>query len=117
MRAGKMDRRIQLLRGALQDNGMNSALVWTDTETDALGPKLWAEKDEMSGTEGARAQSKSAELEVRFVVRFSALTRSVTPSDRLDCEGVIYGITRIKEIGYRDRLEFGALANADKLEP
>jgi head-tail adaptor len=112
-----MDRRIQLLRGALQDNGMNSALVWTDTETDALGPKLWAEKADQSGVENDRAQSKSAELGVRFIVRYSELTRSVTPSDRLTCDGVIYGITQINEVGFRDRLAFETVANADKLEP
>jgi SPP1 family predicted phage head-tail adaptor len=108
-----MDRRVQFLRGTLSDDGMSEDIRWTDTETDAHGNVLWAEKTDVSDTEKMRAQAAGSDLTARFVLRFSDFTNAIETTDRLHCEGKVFDITGIKEIGRRDRLEFSAVARRD----
>lgn len=115
MRSGEMDRRVQFLRGSLQDDGFNTELVWTDVVTDAIGPKLWAKKTDISDGEKWRASEVAASITTRFVLRWSAFTADITPKDRLICEGVTYDISGKKEVGgQRDRFEITASGRTDK---
>ncbi|QPM89379.1 head-tail adaptor protein [Pseudooceanicola algae] len=112
-RAGSLDRRVQFLRGTLTDNGFNEVLKWTDPATDALGDLVWAERTDVSDQERWRAANVDAVITTRFVVRSSNFSRSITPKDRLVCDGLTFDIVGIKEIGRRDRLEITASAQAD----
>jgi SPP1 family predicted phage head-tail adaptor len=109
-----MDRRVQFTRGALQDNGLNTELTWTDLETDAIGPKIWAKKTDISDGERWRASEVAASITTRFVLRWSAFTATITPKDRLICDGVTYEISGKKDVGgARDRLEITASVRTD----
>lgn len=108
MSAGALDRRITFQRAALVDDGLQSVQVWSDH-----GASIWASRKDVSDGERANAGWLEATSVARFVVRSSSFTRELTAKDRLRCEGRLYDIQGIKEIGRRDRLEFTAIARAD----
>lgn len=111
MRPGEMKHQVQFLRGQLLDNGLQKEIVWGDPVDDVIGPKLWAKRTPISDGEIWRASQVSANITARFVVYWSALTSSITPKDRLVCNGTVYDISGIKDLG-DDRmwLEFTASA-------
>lgn len=109
MQAGKLDRRVQFRRAVLADDGLASTEVWADY----LGP-VWAEKTDISDGERWRAGAVAAHVTTRFRVRHSSETATLTPKDRLVCEGRTYDISGIKELGRRVGLEITAAARADQ---
>lgn len=106
--AGAMDRRVQFRRAAASDDGFSQVETWAD-----IGAEVWAAKTDISDGEKWRAQAVAASITTRFVVRYSGFSASITPKDRLVCEGREYEISGIKEIGRRDRLEMTAAARVD----
>ena len=98
MNAGKLDRQVQFLRYTTTDDGFGQVQAWADH-----GSAVWASKTDVSDAERWRANEVSAALSTRFVVRWSAFTKAITPKDQLVCEGVTYDITGIKETGERRR--------------
>ena len=92
MKARDLDRRIQFQRYAESDDGYSQAKTWADH-----GSRIWAKKTDVSDAERMRAGEVSAVITSRFVVRYSAFTRALTPKDRLICEGITYEINGIKE--------------------
>jgi len=109
-----MKHRVQFLRAQLKDDGMQDFIEWGDPSTDALGPLLWAKRTPISDAEKWRAAQVSANISARFVVYWSALTSSISPKDRLLCNGTVYEITGIKD--YSDDkmwLEFTTSARID----
>ena len=115
-RIGALDRRIQFRRAQGSDDGFTSAPGWNtaDPAADNFGAPIWAAKHDVSDTERFRAHEEAASITTRFTVRWSTLTRSVTPADRLVCDGTVYEITGIKEgEGRRDWLEFTCAARSD----
>ena len=109
MTAGQLDRQIQFQRFTLTDDGFGSVEAWADH-----GTLEWASKTDISDGEKWRAQEVSASISTRFMVRYSAFTRDITPKDRLTCEGFSYDISGIKEIDGRRRwLEITAAARPD----
>ena len=102
--AGRLDRRVQFLRAAIIDGGMRQR------RGDFLpyGSPVWASKTPISDGERFRADAVARDQTDRFVVRYSALTASITGKDRLICEGVTYGIAGRKEIGRREGIEITA---------
>lgn len=117
MSAGILDRRVQFRRVAVGDDGFNSSRAW-DLETPAnnnLGSPVWASKTDIRDEERWRAGEVGATISTRFVINSSPFSRGVTPMDRLVCDGVIYEISGMKEIGgRRKRLEITAAARADQ---
>lgn len=98
MNAGDLDRRIQLRRYVLSDDGFGQTETWADH-----GTPLPASKTDISDGERYRASEVSALLSTRFVVRWSAFSTGITPKDALICDGVLYEIVGIKEVGERRR--------------
>ena len=101
--AGKLNRRIQLRRATLVDDGFQNVEQFVDH-----GDLIWASKTDVSDGERIHAGAVSASLTARFVVRSSAFTRDLTAKDALTYNGVTYAIFGIKEIGRNDRLEITA---------
>ncbi|PHP28002.1 head-tail adaptor protein [Limimaricola cinnabarinus] len=99
MGAAKLDRRVQFRRATFADNGFNSSRDWNaaDPAADNLGSRIWAQKTDLSDGERWRAGEVAAHVTTRFVVRYSSFTVSITPADRIVCEGDVYEITGIKE--------------------
>jgi len=109
MTAGRLDRRVQFRRAVLIDNGFEQVESFANH-----GQPVWASKADVSDGERARASEVQAHLTTRFVVRFSAFTASITPKDRLVCDGLEYDISGIKEKGgRRTLLEISAAARVD----
>lgn len=114
--AGSLDRRIQFRRAQASDDGFTSAPAWNTAtpEADNLGAPIWAAKHDISDSERFRAGEESASITTRFTVRWSSFTRSITPADRLVCEGTVYEVTGIKEgPGRREWLEITCSARSD----
>ncbi|MDG3040441.1 head-tail adaptor protein [Roseicyclus marinus] len=110
MTAGKLDRRVQFRRASLVDNGFEEVETWADH-----GAAMYAEKLDLSDGERWRAGEVAAQVTTRFRVRSSAFTRSLTPKDRMVCEGLTYDIAGIKESGTRrTMLEITAAARIDQ---
>jgi head-tail adaptor len=105
----RLDRRVQFLRAALVDNGLEQVETFA-----AHGVPVWASRKDVSDGEKARAGEVQAVLMTRFVIRSSAFSRGLTAKDRLATEGLIYDITGIKQQGRRDFLEITATARADQ---
>ena len=103
-----MDRRLQFLRADLTDDGYSSVETWAD-----YGSPVWAEKIEISDGERWRAGAVDASVTTRFRIRWSSFSAELTPKDRLSCEGRVFNITGIKELGRREGLEITAAARAD----
>lgn len=105
--AGSLDRRIQLLRyeGETTNDLGEPVEGWTPAE------KLWASKTDVSDVERVRAQAVGTNLTTRFVVRSSSVTRAIAAKDRIACEGRVYDVTGLKEIGRRDGIEITAASN------
>lgn len=106
----KLDSRISFRKAEKFDDGL--------TEVDGFGdpgPEVWAGKVDVSDAERLRAGQVSSTLTRRFVVASMALTRAITPKDRLVYDGVDYEIYSIKEIGIRWRLEI--TAGAERVDP
>lgn len=109
MTAGSLDRRVQFHRAALVDDGFASATNWADH-----GAPVWASRRDVSDRERIESEQIAAVITTRFQVRSSTFTRGITAADRLTCEGALYDIVGVKQIGRRDMLEITARARADQ---
>ena len=107
MRAGQLDRRVQMLRASLVDDGLQSVEVWANH-----GLPIWANRKDVSDAERAAAGWAEATVVSRFTLRSSEFTRGLTAKDRLTCGGLTFDIQGIREIG-RSALEITAIARAD----
>ena len=104
MRTGRLDRRVQFLRAARIDDGLQSR----PGAFAALGQPVWAGKTPISDGERFRADTVMRDMSQRFLVRYSPLTASLALTDRILCEGETYAILGIKEIGRREGFEITA---------
>lgn len=102
--AGKLDRRIQILRAGSLDDGLQ---VRTDVFA-PIGSRIWASFTPISDSERFRADSVWQDMTARFRVRYSGFTAGITAKDRLVCEGATYAIGGIKEVGRREGFEITA---------
>lgn len=102
MRTGNLDRRIQFVRARLIDDGYQERFG----PFEPIGGLVWASKQEVKDGERWSAGGVGVNVVMRFVVRWSSFTASITRSDRVRFGGEDYGIAGIKEIGRREGLEF-----------
>lgn len=117
MNASMLDRRIQFRRAQVVDDGFQTAPRWNNDnpEADNYGSPVSASRRDVSDAEKSTAVQVRAIVDTRFVVRSSAFTRSITPIDRLVCEGRVFSILGIKQIGPRHRwLEISGVARTDQ---
>ena len=109
MSAGKLDRIILIRRPSLVDDGFTLSEVYT-----LLPHRIPAHFMDVSDGERLRASQVQSMITSRFQVRFSAITRNITPKDQIIFERRIYDIVGIKETQERRRmLEITAAARND----
>jgi head-tail adaptor len=108
-----LDRSVQFLRAVPLDTG-----VTEEEEFSNHGGLRFASKKDVSDSERLRAGELSSLLTCRFVVRYTPFTADITPRDRVACEGKVYEITGIKEVGdRRSFLEITAAVRNDLVAP
>ena len=109
MRAGELDRRIDIQSAVITNNDLNEPIeTWI-----SLG-SVWAKKTDISDGERIRASEVSAQITTRFLIRWSIAMSAVTPKDRLIFDGKTYDIFFVKEIGRHEGIEISAAARADR---
>ena len=132
MLAGALDRRVQFHRFGVPtpaETLWEDAAVWTDAATfdtlyqfnglatpeewNTYGFPIWASRKDVSDGERYRGGEVNAQLTARFQVRWSQFTATITPKDRIECEGRMYDIVGIKEVGRREGREITASVRID----
>lgn len=105
MQAGKLDRRLTLRRNTpTTDEFGGETSDWADVAT------VWASKEDVRDAERVRAQQVGASITTRFRIR--PLAGGLRPSVEWQgaCEGLLYEITAVKEIGRREGWELSSVA-------
>lgn len=112
LQAGDLNRRIAFQRATLSAGGDYNE----PQETWATIATVWAKRHDASAGEAYRAQEVGAQISIRFTVRYSSLTRTLTPVDRIVFDGKTYNITTCREPAGTTRqwIEIDAVARADK---
>jgi head-tail adaptor len=106
MDAGALDRRLEIWRAAIVDDGFGQVLgepAWVCT--------IWGSKRDVSDLERFGNGQTEATMTTRFQVRWSSLSAAILPSDTLRCDGRSYGVVGIKEISRKVGLEITARAD------
>lgn len=110
--AGVLDRRIVLQRAEMVAGGdyNEPQESWYNFAT------LWAKRADASAGEAYRAQEVGAQISTRFTVRYSILTASITPKDRIVFNSETFNVTATREpVGTRNQwIEIDAVARADR---
>lgn len=96
------DRAVQFLRAEVVDDGFQTR----QGDYRPHGPRCWAAKSEISDAEKFSAGSVVPSLQARFRLPWSSFAAGIAHTDRISCEGRVYAIVGIKEIGRRAALEF-----------
>jgi len=96
-------RRVDLIHRALNQNSRGEQVpTWTSPYA-----TVYAAKRDVRGRERIAAQTRLAEIDTIFTIRFRA---DVLLTDQLVCEGKIYNILQVAEVGRRIDLELLATA-------
>ena len=105
MQAGKLDRRLTLRRKTTTTDEFGGEVAsWSDVAT------VWASKEDVRDAERVRAQQVGASITTRFQIRPLAGGAKPSVEWQATCEGVLYEITAVKEIGRREGWELSAVA-------
>lgn len=113
--AGKRNRRITIQRAFNTqdpDSGENIK-SWGTLAT------VWADKGYRSAKEGMTAGEVQAIRVLRFEILWSGTVDDVSPLDRIEFpvgSGVLFDISEVNEIGYREGIELFAAARAETPE-
>lgn len=105
MRAGALDRRIDLQHRALAVSDANGQRKASFTTYDTV----WAEKRDQRAREFFAAQGTNVEKATRFLIRWRS---DVLQTDRIVFDGLSYDVVQISEIGRQRGLEIFASAAA-----
>lgn len=106
MRAGKLDRRLTILRfGEIGRDALNQPI-----EGYAAVATVWAQQRPVRGEERFEAQQVAASQVMTFHIRYR---RDLTVKDRVLYDGRTFDITDIREIGRREVSEFDCVARVD----
>lgn len=109
MRLGRLNRRITVQRATTTRDDMNAPVeAWADVGT------FWAEQVQQRPTEAWKAGQTAAQVETVFRVRWLERTASITPLDRLICEGRDYRIVGVTESVRRAVIEIVAVAYSEE---
>lgn len=107
MKAGRLDRRITIMRATSLPGALADVVTWTDLAT------VWASKEDLRDSEKMKSKEVSAEITTRFQIRYSHTVASVNPKDKVRFDGKIFDIYGTKELGRREGIEITATARAD----
>ncbi len=106
MRAGKLDRRLRILRQIETGrDGLNQPIIeW--------GPvaRVWAQARPNRGAERFEAQQVTGTAMMTFHIRYRA---DLTVKDRIDYDGKVWDINDVRELGRGVVSEFDCVARAD----
>jgi SPP1 family predicted phage head-tail adaptor len=102
MKAGRLDRRIELQRRTLTLNAQRENI-----ESFATYATVWASKADLLGREFFAAQQVQAEAITKFQIRYRD---DVLLTDRIVCNDITYDLKNVAEIGRREGLEILATA-------
>lgn len=108
MNAGALDRRLQFRRVTETNTGLGLEQTWANH-----GSAVWGSRKDISDGEKAAAGGVYAEVSARFVIRSSIFARGITPKDEFTCDGRLWRIVGMKELGRRDYIELTAVARLD----
>lgn len=108
MKAGALDSRITIQRATMVENSVGELVpTWSTIAT------LPASKVDIPDGERWRAAEVSATVTTRFQIRWNAITATLSPKDRIVCDGRTYDVHHVKELGRRVGLEVTASARAE----
>jgi SPP1 family predicted phage head-tail adaptor len=105
MGAGKYDHRLDLLAPTSTKDGRGG-----DETTYASVGKVWAERTDIRDAERVEAAQVGLTVTARFVVRSSSTTRQLDGTWQLECRGLRYSITGLKDLGRNEEREITAAA-------
>ena len=108
MKAGKLDRRIDLHRATTVPNAFNEPV-----ETFASFATVWASATPISDGERARAGEVFSSISMRFQIRYSTTVSDLDTRDRVVFDGRVFDIVAVKEINRREGIEITASARAE----
>lgn len=112
MLAGRLDRRISILRATVAADSFNEQV-----ETWEIIATVWAQATPVMDAERQRAGETLASKSYRFIIRRSSQVASIDPRDRVTFDGRTYDIQGVKELDYpyprRAYLEITATARAE----
>jgi SPP1 family predicted phage head-tail adaptor len=108
MLAGRLDRRITILRATVAADEFNEQV-----ETWGTLAVVWAQATPVMDAERQRAGETLASKAYRFTIRYSSDVAAVDPRDRVTFDGRTYDVQGVKEIGRREGLEITATARAE----
>ena len=110
MRAGGLDRRVELLRATVtEDEFGGEVTAWLTIAT------VWASKTDISDRERILAGQVGASVTTRFVIRKWSAVESLDSQDRVRCGGRLYDIDTIKEVGSGRDFEITATARTERV--
>lgn len=109
MRLGRLNKRITIRRASAPTrNAMNEPQeVWADFGT------FWAEPVKQQNAERRQADQTSAQSDRVWRVRWTARTATISPLDRLVCDGREFEIIGTTEIGRRVGIEITGIAHSE----
>jgi SPP1 family predicted phage head-tail adaptor len=112
MKAGSLDRRIDILRHTATGKDTMNAQVktWAPITSEPIP----AAKEDIRDGERFRASEQGATITTRFQVRWSPAVADVDPTHRIQFDGREYDIAGVKEIGRREGLEITASARSER---
>lgn len=106
--AGRMNRRISLMRSTKTQGPLAATLSWV------LLARVWAEIIPVSDMEKIRASEVYSNLSARFVIHWSQAVANLDTKDQLIFDGRTYDINGVRELGLRDGLEITASARGER---
>lgn len=110
MRLGKLNKRIVIRRAsAATRNAMNEPI-----ESWAEFAHFMAEQIDQRPTESWKAGQTAAQVERVWRIRWSDRAASITPSDRLNCDGREFQIIGVTEIGRRIGIQIVGIAYSEE---
>jgi len=110
MRLGKLNKRIAIRRvSSSTRNGLNEAIdVWAE-----FG-RFMAEQVQQTPTEGWKADQTAAQVTRIWRLRWTARAATISPSDRLVCDGREFSIIGVTEIGRRVGVQITGIAYSEE---
>lgn len=113
MDLGRLDRSVAFQRAAVARNALHEKVPggWSTVAT------VMARRDPVRDAERVAGAGVQREVSDRFTTHWCATLAATRAGEQLLCDGVAYRIVGKKELGYREGLEFSAIATPDRAAP